>query len=988
MTPNFALSLSFEGITLLRRMGARWARIEEVPLDHPDLDSAVRALRDRAEALDPSGAQVALIIPNEQIRYLDQPDLGGDPATREVAIRAALDGATPYAVRELKFDHVVSGGRLMVAAVAHLTLEEARVFAIEHGFQPVCFLAQAPDGAFDGAVFFGKAKGWPRAVARPARPLEIVEADKAALTPLPPPEAPEKAEAEDLPEAAPAAEPAPAASAAPKAPPAAAAPEARPPAPPQPPAARAEPKVAAPALPGAERGSATPGPARPAPAVTARPATTPPPAAPLAAQPAAPRSAPPVAPVTRPAQLPPKPAPQATPRPAADLPAEPAVTFSTRRAGLGPAPVPGDALSAPAPTAQLKPRFTPVPQAGEAQAPEAPAPVARTPEAPAVARKAEPAAVPAPTAEPVAKRGFFAKSAASALLEQAAAAVDATERAQTAEAPKPRKLALPKRKAAPPKPPGRPLGKPALPRVPPLAAPGEEPLSQPPVAVARHTHPREKVPVGKPNPLARLAALRSAGAPALPAGLATAGGPAMSGPGAAPGKLFNSSTEREQMTVFGARARGPVGGKPRFLGLILTALLLLFLAGVAAWASVFLEDGLARLFRGNDRAEPTVAALPDPGDAPAAPADAVILESASPEAPPAPDAADSGEAPDVQLAAFDTAVETPAEPLAVPVVPRALTSEEAAASYAASGVWQRAPVSPLTPPEDDVDDIYVASIDPDIQMFDAVALPDARLLEREPGFADPGLPPPAGLTFDFDERDLVRATPEGALTPDGLRVFTGRPPAVPPLRNSDDSRAPITDTAPSVAVAQPDAIPRIRPEARPSDVIEQRERVQLGGISRAELARIRPQMRPQTEQEQAQIAAPEATELAVDRSLIPVSRPRNMAAIVDQAEVNPDPVPVQTAAVAPRTVEPTLPSSASVARSATINNAINLNKINLIGVYGTADNRRALVRLASGKYQKVKVGDSLDGGRVSAIGEDELRYQKSGRDLVLKMPRT
>ena len=94
-----------------------------------------------------------------------------------------------------------------------------------------------------------------------------------------------------------------------------------------------------------------------------------------------------------------------------------------------------------------------------------------------------------------------------------------------------------------------------------------------------------------------------------------------------------------------------------------------------------------------------------------------------------------------------------------------------------------------------------------------------------------------------------------------------------------------------------------------------------------------------------------------------------------------------TASVAPRTVKPDLPSKASVAKQATVKNAIKLRGINLIGVYGKTSSRRALVRLANGRYQKVTVGDRLDGGRVSAIGESELRYTRSGREVVLKMPR-
>jgi len=33
----------------------------------------------------------------------------------------------------------------------------------------------------------------------------------------------------------------------------------------------------------------------------------------------------------------------------------------------------------------------------------------------------------------------------------------------------------------------------------------------------------------------------------------------------------------------------------------------------------------------------------------------------------------------------------------------------------------------------------------------------------------------------------------------------------------------------------------------------------------------------------------------------------------------------------------------------------------------------------------VQVGDRLDGGQVSAIGEDELRYVKNGRNEILRI---
>ena len=38
------------------------------------------------------------------------------------------------------------------------------------------------------------------------------------------------------------------------------------------------------------------------------------------------------------------------------------------------------------------------------------------------------------------------------------------------------------------------------------------------------------------------------------------------------------------------------------------------------------------------------------------------------------------------------------------------------------------------------------------------------------------------------------------------------------------------------------------------------------------------------------------------------------------------------------------------------------------------------------KPVKVSIGDRIDGGRVAAITDSELRYQKGGRMLVLEMP--
>jgi len=445
--------------------------------------------------------------------------------------------------------------------------------------------------------------------------------------------------------------------------------------------------------------------------------------------------------------------------------------------------------------------------------------------------------------------------------------------------------------------------------------------------------------------------------------------------------VADADDERRRMTVFGARDDPrAVGGKPRFLGLMLTAALLLFLAGVAAWASVFLDNGLARFFD-PDRENRTIAsfpvAIPDPGS-PTGPAPAPAAE------------------PGVEIAALSPGIPAPAElaePRPQPQVPLEgaveLSPEEAQTTYAATGIWQRAPLAPDLPAEVALEDVYVASIDPSVEQLDAVALPRAM-----PGDARPDTPPdPAapGTVFTLDQRGLVIARPEGVLSPDGVVVYAGKPPVLPRVRPQDFDRT-LSDPQ---AEAETIRLAALRPQGRPGDLVEQTERATLGGRSLNELGTIRPAVRPRVEKEDAEAESQAATALAPRSVRAPINRPRNFAAVVRRAEeraAQPPPAetqPQQTAsaaAVAPLAVQPGAPSNRSVAQQATVRNAINLNRVNLIGVYGKPSSRRALVRLPNGRYQKVQVGDRIEGGRVSAIGEDQLRYSRNGRDVTLNMP--
>jgi hypothetical protein len=335
----------------------------------------------------------------------------------------------------------------------------------------------------------------------------------------------------------------------------------------------------------------------------------------------------------------------------------------------------------------------------------------------------------------------------------------------------------------------------------------------------------------------------------------------------------------------------------------------------------------------------------------------------------------------------------PLPPLPEDLLP---SREETERIYAEDGIWPRTPDRPSFEPFQIVDDTYLASIDPEVTAFDAVALGDpginpGELLRRVPP------PPPFGAEITRDARGLVAATPEGVLTPEGAFVVLGRPPvdAIPRPREV----APAIPETP-VLDADEAVLGTFTPSPRPADLDETRERQLLGGLSRTELAGLRPDPRPLSAQESAAQASlfpqqqspgdaadPVAqditgTPLAVTSSRLPRSRPAEIETIVAAAARVPATAVAATAVAPP----PSIPSNADVSRAATESNAIRLRDINLIGVTGTSSNRRALVRLPSGRFVRVGVGDRLDGGRVAAIGEASLQYVRNGRNVTLEIP--
>ncbi|MEL7132194.1 MAG: hypothetical protein AAGK77_07270, partial [Pseudomonadota bacterium] len=156
MKPDFALSLSFDGIRLLRRAAGGWREVGAVDIATADLNGDLAALRETAAQAHHGLVQTKLIIPDDQIKYLTIDTGEIEDAARRVAARAALEGATPYAVDALAFDISADGNTTHIAAVARDTLAEAESFAVEHDFHPLSFVAAPEADGFLGEPFFGQ----------------------------------------------------------------------------------------------------------------------------------------------------------------------------------------------------------------------------------------------------------------------------------------------------------------------------------------------------------------------------------------------------------------------------------------------------------------------------------------------------------------------------------------------------------------------------------------------------------------------------------------------------------------------------------------------------------------------------------------------------------------------------------------------------------------------------------------------------------------
>ena len=141
----------------------------------------------------------------------------------------------------------------------------------------------------------------------------------------------------------------------------------------------------------------------------------------------------------------------------------------------------------------------------------------------------------------------------------------------------------------------------------------------------------------------------------------------------------------------------------------------------------------------------------------------------------------------------------------------------------------------------------------------------------------------------------------------------------------------------------------------------------------------KPILRPVTIENIYVLAEPTLSSGAVTLSQTPILRPLPVASLT---RINPSDITINAKA----TKKPSFPKRASIVNNATMSNIIELNRTNLIGVFGTEQNAIALIRLASGRVIKVKVGDKFDGWKVLGIYEDKIELANGKKQEILRLP--
>ena len=104
----------------------------------------------------------------------------------------------------------------------------------------------------------------------------------------------------------------------------------------------------------------------------------------------------------------------------------------------------------------------------------------------------------------------------------------------------------------------------------------------------------------------------------------------------------------------------------------------------------------------------------------------------------------------------------------------------------------------------------------------------------------------------------------------------------------------------------------------------------------------------------------------------------------------PAPQPVRQKVVSRSAPKPAVVRTAAPARTATrastSRGGISSGSVSLIGVFGGADGRHALIMLPNGSVERVRAGDSVQGIQVAAVGADSVQLRGRGGNTLLRLP--
>ncbi len=954
MTPNFALGLTEDGITLWHRDASGWLRVGAVATDSPTLDSEMRALAEAAERLAPEKIITKIVVPEDQVLYCDLDPGSGTTAQQDQRLRAQLAGRTPYPVEELEFDWLEDGGNARLAVVARETILEAEEFARGYGFNPVCAVAAPSKARYPLEPIFCTTRTARELFEDPSvcvKSRDLVrEIGVVAEKTLSDTEAPETKTAEDLngENTLPAENATASTETDPKSGPEPAPSETAP---------ETEPKAASPKPAAAKQKKARTDASESAAQLRKNA---------LLARLTAARgksALPSLTQVTEGQVQTDQPAAPASPPTGAEADKTPA-TFRSRRAQpeqAEPTPALADAKSDRARTNPLKALL---------------------------------AKVRGTSARPATNLYKNAKALSEKTLPRS------TEQTVKDQTVKDAERDLPKADGA---------STPPAHAKKPSSAPAHSPA---PAHSSADAAPRK-------DPLTRLREH---------------------------GTRDADRSEAERLTIFGARNQDDFFGAGRNRALLVLGGVAMLLVAVGIWAAYFFATQPApeQIAAESIPSEETVAAAPEPAglEQTETSSDAIEaalgIEDAAQQPPLAasdaePALAEPAEQPSTdaptttaldadagRLAALrSVALIPPVEAVPLPSVP------QAPAAFGADPLpptrSELAALAETPEPVDPAADQDIAAEPSDLPEGEAAleiavtqgapaAVPPQRpdglvseaeliALQAAAAAAEPEQPEPLPEAVAPEAEPLdLDPFDESALA---IEVISGTPAATPPQR--PEALAPEPVQLPAQTLEE-DSLPDAASEPPSLESTDEEEQASLttpppGGLA---LSALRPATRPAALAEAAAQAAEaddqafaDASDLAVPASLRPGTRPSQFAAVVQrtlsaaQRSQTPAaaaaPEPVQTARAAVTSAAPAIPTSASVAREATQARAINLRQINLIGVMGTSSNRRALVRLSNGRVVTVRVGESLDGGQVTAIGDSELRYTRRGRDVVLRL---